>query len=75
MIGEVWCLPRSYIPALCVGIMIAPENVHEHPGGSGTITIFGQDWALNDLWGAEAAEAAVVSAMEKRQRYRHRPEQ
>ncbi|HKO47321.1 MAG TPA: hypothetical protein VJV79_06340 [Polyangiaceae bacterium] len=59
-IGRVWCLPRSYILALCVGVMIAPENVHEHLDGPGTIPIFGRDWALNDLWGAQTE---IVSAM------------
>jgi hypothetical protein len=60
MIGKVWCLPKSYIPALSIGVMIAPENVHELLGRSGTVTLFGQNWALDDLWGAETK---IISAM------------
>ena len=41
-----------------------PENVHEHLGGSGATTTFGQDWALDDLWGTETKMvSAMASAM------------
>lgn len=51
-IGEVWALPSSYITAMCVAVMSAPECIGERISGNATITIFGNQWQLNELWGA-----------------------
>jgi len=52
-IGHVWNLPSSYIPALCVGVMVAPENAYESIGTPLAIALFGRQFAANELWGAE----------------------
>jgi len=53
MIGEVWSLPSSYIPAMCVAVMAANENERETISATGSIEILGEKWEVNDLWGAE----------------------
>jgi hypothetical protein len=52
-IGRVWNLPSSYITGLVIGVMIAPENVHEYINAPLEITIFDKRFKVNELWGAE----------------------
>ena len=52
-IGKVWSLPASYIDAMCFAVMLAPENAAERLPGSGSIVLFGREWQINELWGAQ----------------------
>ena len=61
-IGQVWSLPASYIHALCIAVMVAPENSGERLLGSGAVTLFGQEWQLNELWGCESKLKAAIAA-------------
>jgi hypothetical protein len=46
--------------------MVAPENAAEHISGQGFITLFGQDWQFNDLWGAEAKLKSSIATAFRR---------
>lgn len=62
-IGEVWVLPASYITALCIAVMVAPECVGEEIKGDATIPLFGTTWHLNELWGAhERLKSSIATA-------------
>jgi len=65
-IGKTWVLPRSYVLGIAVAVMIAPENARERLANQGSITLFGRDWRLNELWGAESALKSAIAA-----RFRH----
>lgn len=51
-LGQVWTLPASYVVALCIAVMIAPECAGERIDGDATVNLFGSTWHLNELWGA-----------------------
>lgn len=53
-IGEIWNLPSSYIPALCIGVMVAPENSSEHIDELLTVAILGRTFQINEIWGRQA---------------------
>ena len=62
-IGEIWMLPSSYITALCIAVMVAPECADEKIEGDATITLFGSIWRLNELWGAhERLKGSIATA-------------
>jgi hypothetical protein len=65
-IGKVWKLPSKYIPALCVAVMAAPECNGERMAADARVTIFGREWELNQLWGAERAVKAHIAAVFRR---------
>ncbi len=52
-IGHVWNLPSSYITGLIVGVMVAPENSGEKIESNLGVTLFGNEFSINELWGAE----------------------
>jgi len=60
-IGAVWSLPSSYISAMCIAVMVAPENTCERLIGDGTIRLFDQEWHLNELWGAESRLKTAIT--------------
>ena len=60
-IGRTWNLPSSYITGLCVGVMVAPENAGESIDAPLSITIFGQQFGINDLWGAEGMVRKLIA--------------
>lgn len=62
-IGEVWNLPTRYILGLCVGTMVAPECKGERIASEANITIFGRNWEINQLWGAEQEVRAHIAAV------------
>ena len=65
-IGEIWALPSSYITALCIAVMAAPECAGERINGDATITLFGSTWHLNELWGAhERLKESIATAFRK----------
>lgn len=61
-IGEVWSLPSSYITALCIAVMAAPECADEAIEGDAAITLFGRTWHLKELWGAHVTLKASIAA-------------
>ena len=65
-IGHVWNLPPSYITALCVGVMIAPENYQEHIDAEIKLTFFDKEFDANELWGAEDMVKELISAAFKK---------
>lgn len=50
-IGQVWSLPSSYITGLIISVIVSPENSGEKINESLGITLFGQQYNVNDLWG------------------------
>jgi len=52
-IGKVWQLPSNYILGLCISVMVAPESKGERIASDARVTLFGREWELNHLWGAE----------------------
>ena len=54
-IGQTWNLPSKYIMGLCVAVMVAPECEGEKTPLIESVTIFGRQWMLNNLWGQEKA--------------------
>ena len=59
-IGQVWNLPSSYILALCVAVMLAPENAHEFINTRATLVVCGRKFAINDLWGAQSEVERLI---------------
>jgi hypothetical protein len=60
-IGSTWNLPSSYITGLCVGVMVVPENSQEFIDESLSVSIFGREFKINELWGAESRVKAVIA--------------
>lgn len=60
-IGSVWNLPSTYKTGLVVGVMIAPENEQESIDAPLALTIFGNQFKVNELWGAEETVKQVIS--------------
>ena len=52
-IGDKWLLPSSFILGLSVAVMAAPECKSERIASDANVTLFGRQWAINELWGAE----------------------
>jgi len=46
-----WNLPVSYIVGMSLAVIIAPENAGECTAEGLAITVFGKQFALNDIWG------------------------
>jgi hypothetical protein len=46
-----WNLPISYIVGMSLAVIIAPENAGERTAEGLAITVFGKQFALNDIWG------------------------
>ena len=62
-IGEVWNLPTRYILGLCVATMVAPECKGEQIAIGAHVTLFGRNWEINQLWGAELEVKAHVASI------------
>jgi hypothetical protein len=62
-IGQVWSLPPSYITAMCIAVMAAPECGMEKIDGDAEVDLLGSRWKLNDLWGAHERIKAHVAAV------------
>jgi hypothetical protein len=62
MIGEKWSLPSSYILAMCVAVMAAPENSREKIDAPCIINLFEKQWPVNEIWGAEKELREIVSS-------------
>ena len=54
-IGPTWRLPSKYILGLCIAVIVAPECKGEKLAFDATVTIFGREWKINQLWGEEQA--------------------
>ena len=50
-IGYVWNLPSSYITGLIVAVIVSPENSSERIDQNIAITLFGETFKANDIWG------------------------
>lgn len=61
-IGRVWSLPPSYIPAMCIAVMAAPECRHERVDRDAEVGLLGSRWRLNELWGSHERLKAHVAA-------------
>jgi hypothetical protein len=46
-----WNLPPGFIVGMSLAVVIAPENIGERTGDGLGITLFGKQFALNDIWG------------------------
>lgn len=62
-IGQVWALPPSYITAMCIAVMAAPECSTERIEGDAEVDLLGAKWRLNDLWGAHDRLKAHVATV------------
>jgi hypothetical protein len=60
--GHTWNLPSSYIPALCVAVMVAPENASEHISEPFAISFLGVTFEVNSLWGQEAMIQKMIAS-------------
>ena len=60
-IGSTWNLPSSYITGLCVGVMVAQENTQEFINAPLSLTIFGHEFQINELWGAEPLVKKIIA--------------
>ena len=60
-IGEVWQLPSNYILGLCISVMVAPESNGERIDSDAKVTLFGREWEINHLWGAEQAVKSHIA--------------
>jgi len=60
-IGNTWNLPSSYITGLCVGVMVAQENTQEFINAPLSLTIFGHEFQINELWGAEPLVKKIIA--------------
>lgn len=49
--AEHWNLPSGYIVGMCVAVVAAPENEAERVKDDLGITLFGQQFRVNELWG------------------------
>jgi len=58
--GHIWNLPSSYIPALCIGVMISPENSNESTAAPLSITFLGRAFQVNELWGAQSQIEQII---------------
>ena len=61
-IGETWNLPSQYILALCVAVMVSPECKGEKIAAEASVTIFGREWKLDQLWGEGQAVKEHIAA-------------
>ena len=59
-IGKVWNLPSSYITAMCVSVVIAPENAGEQLSNPPQISVLGRQYNLNELWGQRSKIRELV---------------
>ncbi len=50
-----WNLPIGFIVGMSLAVIIAPENIGERTSDGLGITIFGKQFALNDIWGKPTA--------------------
>jgi hypothetical protein len=48
---ERWNLPSGYIVGMAVAIVVAPENKAERVNDALGITLFGNQFRINELWG------------------------
>lgn len=62
-IGQVWSLPPSYITAMCIAVMAAPECATEKIEGDAEVDLLGSKWRLNDVWGSSERLKAHVAAV------------
>jgi hypothetical protein len=60
IIGEVWNLPSTYVTALCISVMVVPENNQEFIDSPLAITIFKRQFPINELWGAEETVKKLI---------------
>lgn len=49
--SKKWNLPSQYIFGLCIAVIAAPENAEEKVTENLQVTLFGQSFKVNDLWG------------------------
>ncbi|MCH7829318.1 MAG: hypothetical protein IIB75_02010 [Proteobacteria bacterium] len=49
--AERWNLPAGYIVGMCVAVVVATENTDEQVSDSLEITLGGQSFKVNELWG------------------------
>lgn len=64
-IGDTWNLPPSYISALIISVMIAPENRNESIDLPTSITIHGTNLPINALWGAKDMVRYIICTIFK----------
>lgn len=48
---DIWHFPVSYITAMTIAVISAPENSKERIEGSLKISFFGAEFGINELWG------------------------
>lgn len=53
LIGKTWRLPESTVLAMCLAVIVAPENSDERMTKRISIELLGEDVEANDLWGAQ----------------------
>lgn len=51
LIGEKWIMPQSFIWAMMISVITAPENSSEFLLGKATFTLYGQQFNVSELWG------------------------
>ena len=59
-IGKVWNLPSPYITAMCVSVVVAPENAGEQLSNPPRLSVFDRSYNLNELWGQRSKIRELV---------------
>lgn len=65
-IGTTWNLPPSFITALLIAVIIAPENVNEQFDDDYSINIHGEKYNVSNLWGKRNEFATWVKRLYER---------
>ena len=59
-IGATWNLPSSYISALCISVILAPENAGEVAPQNPIVHLVDQSFELNTLWGKRHQVVSIL---------------
>ncbi len=54
-LGDHWKLNQSFLAALIVAVVMAPENAKESAESGVSFSVAGKLWKLQDLWGSRDA--------------------
>lgn len=58
--AERWNLPSGYIVGMSIAVVVAPENGAEGVSEDIGITLFGQQFRVNELWGQRERVRALI---------------
>jgi hypothetical protein len=65
-IGKVWELPSSTVSAMTVAVIVSPENAGERSSSATRVSILGEEFEVQSLWGAQSKIEDVVRRVFRR---------